>query len=77
MKVLAAAWDGTNALAAVCDSVFVLADTSVMSPQKRAIFIIKMYTVGPLIIESFQAKKRVSTGALRALDDPLAVQTKI
>ena len=35
------------------------------------------YTAGPLIIESFQAKKRVSTGALGALDDPLMVQTKI
>ena len=34
-------------------------------------------TVGPLIIESLRAKKRVSTGALRALDDPLVVQTKI
>ena len=34
-------------------------------------------TVGPLIIESFWAKKRVSTGALGALDDPLVVQTKI
>ena len=34
------------------------------------------YTVGPLIIESFWAKKRVSTGALEALDDPLVVQTK-
>ena len=33
-------------------------------------------TVGPLIIESLWAKKRVSTGALRALDDPLVVQTK-
>ena len=36
-----------------------------------------LHTVGPLIIESFQAKKRVSTGALGALDDPLVVQTKI
>ena len=34
-------------------------------------------TVGPLIIESPRAKKWVSTGALRALDDPLVVQTKI
>ena len=34
-------------------------------------------TAGPLIIESSRAKKRVSTGALRALDDPLVVQTKI
>ena len=33
-------------------------------------------TVGPLIIESFWAKKRVSTGAPEALDDPLVVQTK-
>ena len=34
-------------------------------------------TVGPLIIESLWAKKRVSTGALEALDDPLVVQMKI
>ena len=34
-------------------------------------------TVGPLIIESLRAKERVSTRALRALDDPLVVQTKI
>ena len=33
-------------------------------------------TVGPLIIESHWAKKRVSTGALGALDDPPVVQTK-
>ena len=38
---------------------------------------LKYSTVGPLMIESFQAKKRVSTGALGALDDPLVVQTKI
>ena len=37
----------------------------------------RLDTVGPLIIESLRAKKRVSTGALRALDDPLVVQTKI
>ena len=37
---------------------------------------LSLFTVGPLIIESFQAKKRVSTGALGALDDPLVVQTK-
>ena len=36
-----------------------------------------LHTVGPLTIESLWAKKRVSTGALRALDDPLVVQTKI
>ena len=35
------------------------------------------YTVGPLIIESLWEEKRVSTGALRALDDPVVVQTKI
>ena len=34
-------------------------------------------TLGPLIIESFGAEKQVSTGALRALDNPLVVQTKI
>ena len=34
-------------------------------------------TIGPLIIESIWTKKRVSTGALWALDDPLEVQTKI
>ena len=39
--------------------------------------IVYLCTVGPLIIESLRAKKRVSTGALRALDDPLVVQTKI
>ena len=36
-----------------------------------------LYTVGPLIIESLWANKRVSTGALGALDDPLIVHTKI
>ena len=40
-------------------------------------FFSKLITVGPLIIESFGAKKRVSTGALEALDDPIVVQTKI
>ena len=35
------------------------------------------YTVGPLIIELFWARKRVSIGALRALDNPLVVQTKL
>ena len=35
------------------------------------------YTVGPQIIESFWAEKRVSTGALGALDDPPVVQTNI
>ena len=34
-------------------------------------------TVRPQIIESLWAKKRVSIGALRALDDPLVVQTNI
>ena len=34
-------------------------------------------TVEPLIIESLWAKKRVSTGALKALDDPLVVQMRI
>ena len=34
------------------------------------------HIVGPLIIESLWAKKRVSAGALRALDDPLVVETK-
>ena len=34
-------------------------------------------TVGPLIIESLWTKKRVPTGAPRALDDLLEVQTKI
>ena len=38
--------------------------------------VVLSYTVGPLIIESFWAKKPVSTGALEALDDPLVVQTK-
>ena len=33
--------------------------------------------VGPLIIEPLQAEKRVSTGAIGALDDLLVVQTKI
>ena len=33
-------------------------------------------TVGPLITESHWAQKRVSTGALEALDDPLEVHTK-
>ena len=36
-----------------------------------------LYTVGPVIIESFWAQKRVSTGALEALDEALVVQTKI
>ena len=35
------------------------------------------YTIEPLIIESFWAKKRVSTRALGALDDPLVVPTNI
>ena len=34
-------------------------------------------TAGPVIIESPSAEKPVSTGALRALDGPLVVQTKI
>ena len=34
-------------------------------------------TVGPLLIESFWAEKRVSTRALGALDDPVVVQTNI
>ena len=34
-------------------------------------------SVGPLIIESLWTKKRVSSGALRALDDPLEDETKI
>ena len=34
-------------------------------------------TVGPLIIQSFRVKHRVSTGALGALDDLLVVQTKL
>ena len=42
-----------------------------------AVFRIVLHTVGPLIIESLWAKKRVSTGALRALDDQPVVQTKI
>ena len=37
----------------------------------------KMHNVGPLIFESSGAEKRVSTGALEALNDPLVVQTKI
>ena len=39
--------------------------------------VVFIYTVGPLIIESLWANKRVSAGALGALDDPLDVQTKI
>ena len=35
-----------------------------------------LYTVGPLIIESPDTKYRVSTGELKALDDPFLVQTK-
>ena len=38
---------------------------------------IKIHTAEPLIIELLWAKKRVSTAALPALDDPLVVQTKI
>ena len=34
-------------------------------------------SVGPLIIELLQAKKRVSTGVLYALNDLVLVQTKI
>ena len=37
----------------------------------------RVCTVGPLIIESLWAKKRVSTGALGPLDDPFVVQTKV
>ena len=36
-----------------------------------------LFTVRPLILESLWAKNRVSTGAPRALNDPLVVQTKI
>ena len=39
--------------------------------------LVNQHIVGPLIIESFWAEKRVSTGALEALDDPLVVQAKI
>ena len=35
------------------------------------------YTVGPVIIEAKNAKKRVSTEALGALDGPPVAQTKI
>ena len=38
---------------------------------------LNIIAVGPLIIESLWEKKRVSTGALRALEDALVVQTKI
>ena len=34
-------------------------------------------SVGPLMIESPWAEKRVSTGAMETIDDPLVVQTKI
>ena len=34
-----------------------------------------LYTVWPLIIESLWTKKRVSTGAFGALDDPVVVQS--
>ena len=37
----------------------------------------KWCTVGPVNMESLGGKKRVSTGALRALDDPSEIQTKI
>ena len=36
-----------------------------------------LHTLGPPVVESLWARKQVSTGALGALDDPLAVQTKI
>ena len=36
-----------------------------------------MFTAEPLIVESFQAGKRVSPGAHRALDDSRVVETKI
>ena len=36
-----------------------------------------LYTVGSLIMKSLWAEKRVSTGALWALDNPLVVQMKI
>ena len=47
--------------------------------SSASFFIIKQFLdiVGPLIIESLWAKKRVSTGAHGALDDPLVVQTEI
>ena len=41
------------------------------------LLIVILYTVGPLIIESLWAKKRVTTEALSALDNPFVVQTKI
>ena len=46
-------------------------------PTAVHLMIAILNAVGPLIIESLWAKKRVSTGALRALDDPVVVQTKI
>ena len=57
-----------------------------VTPQVEAIYneglqrrwcVLVARTVGPLIIESLEAKKRVSTGVLGALDDPPVVQTKI
>ena len=50
--------------------------TSHVSALDLLCYDLPIITVGPLIIESFWAKKRVSTGALEALDDPLVVQTK-
>ena len=38
---------------------------------------VDLNTVGPLIFESLWAEKRVSTGALEALDDPLEDQMNI
>ena len=63
------------------DSVYALPEYRTIVKYSRTWFISKagrcIFTVGPLIIESLWAKKRVSTGALGALDNPLVVQTKI
>ena len=70
-------------LIACCGSFPPISDENALNFISTIAFIIKfivspiLTTVGPLIIESFQAKKRVSTGALGALDDPFVVQTKI
>ena len=46
-------------------------------PQTQQILPSQLYTVGPLIVESPLATKRVSTETLEAFSDPLAVRTKI
>ena len=54
-----------------------LTDISAKKEAGLRVLPCELTTAGPLIIESPWVEKRVSTGALGALDDPLVVQTKV